>query len=244
MIGSSWTWALVLGTLAASDAAAETVFESFESGFGVWAGHGYIACQPDCPFEFSVTRTQERAHDGQWSLDFTANGFHDDGTVWIQRAVELTPGTWDVRLEFQFFSFQSDFNNWQVVGYIGLDPPEVEQDFTVLGFAGIGGWSPYYHAKTLVVDAPCTAYVALGYNITWETIRTHWFDSVEIRGIPPQPTPGDLNGDGVVGIEDFLLLLGCWGPCPDPCLPACTGDINGDCTVGIEDLLTLLANWG
>ena len=32
---------------------------------------------------------------------------------------------------------------------------------------------------------------------------------------PPQPLPceGDLDGDGVVGINDFLDLLAAWGPC-------------------------------
>jgi len=26
--------------------------------------------------------------------------------------------------------------------------------------------------------------------------------------------PGDIDGDGTVGIVDFLQLLGTWGPCP------------------------------
>jgi len=55
--------------------------------------------------------------------------------------------------------------------------------------------------------------------------------------------PADLDGDGTVGITDFLLLLEAWGPCPgapDPC-PA---DLDGDGTVGITDFLDLLANWG
>ena len=26
--------------------------------------------------------------------------------------------------------------------------------------------------------------------------------------------PADLDGDGVVGINDFLALLAAWGPCP------------------------------
>ena len=55
--------------------------------------------------------------------------------------------------------------------------------------------------------------------------------------------PGDLDGDGAVGIADFLLLLGAWGPCPaqpDPC-PA---DLDPDSIVGITDLLILLGNWG
>jgi len=54
--------------------------------------------------------------------------------------------------------------------------------------------------------------------------------------------PGDLDGDGTVGINDFLDLLGAWGPCPS-CPPFCTGDVDFDCNVGIDDFLALLANW-
>jgi hypothetical protein len=55
--------------------------------------------------------------------------------------------------------------------------------------------------------------------------------------------PGDLDGDGAVGILDFQALLAAWGPCPGPCPPSCTGDLDGDCTVGIVDFITVLANW-
>ena len=55
---------------------------------------------------------------------------------------------------------------------------------------------------------------------------------------------GDLDGDGIVGILDFLTLLAEWGPCADPCPPSCLGDIDENCDVGITDLLLLLANWG
>ena len=51
--------------------------------------------------------------------------------------------------------------------------------------------------------------------------------------------PADVDGDGVVGIGDFLLLLAQWGPCP----PNCIADLDGDGTVGILDFLLLLANW-
>ncbi len=57
-------------------------------------------------------------------------------------------------------------------------------------------------------------------------------------------SPADLNVDGEVGIVDFLLLLGAWGPCPPPCPPACGADINGDCAVDVVDFLGLLAAWG
>ena len=46
-----------------------------------------------------------------------------------------------------------------------------------------------------------------------------------------------------MGITDFLMLLGAWGPCADPCPPSCEADLDGDCAVGITDLLLLLADW-
>ncbi|MHC4082233.1 MAG: outer membrane protein assembly factor BamB family protein [Planctomycetota bacterium] len=52
---------------------------------------------------------------------------------------------------------------------------------------------------------------------------------------------GDLDGDGLVGILDFLLLLGAWGPCGD--CGDCPADLDGDCAVSVTDFLILLANW-
>ncbi len=48
--------------------------------------------------------------------------------------------------------------------------------------------------------------------------------------------PWDLDGDGDVGINDFLIVLGNWG------LPG--GDVDGDGTTGITDFLALLGHWG
>ncbi|MHC4785247.1 MAG: FG-GAP repeat protein [Planctomycetota bacterium] len=49
----------------------------------------------------------------------------------------------------------------------------------------------------------------------------------------------DLDGNGAVGITDFLLMLAAWGP--NPGHPA---DLDGDDDVGITDFLRLLAAWG
>lgn len=54
--------------------------------------------------------------------------------------------------------------------------------------------------------------------------------------------PGDLDGDGLVGASDLLILLASWGPCDD--CDDCVADLDGNCTVGAGDLLILLANWG
>ena len=47
---------------------------------------------------------------------------------------------------------------------------------------------------------------------------------------------GDLSGDGVIGIADFLLLLVAWGT------PG--GDLDGDGNTDILDFLILLSLWG
>lgn len=52
--------------------------------------------------------------------------------------------------------------------------------------------------------------------------------------------PADVDGDGIVGINDFLQVLAAWGPCGSPCVE----DIDEDGTVGIVDFLQVLASWG
>jgi hypothetical protein len=48
--------------------------------------------------------------------------------------------------------------------------------------------------------------------------------------------PADLNGDGVVDVDDLLIVLGAWGT------PG--GDVNGDTTTDVDDLLIVLGAWG
>ena len=48
--------------------------------------------------------------------------------------------------------------------------------------------------------------------------------------------PWDLDGDGQIGIGDFLIVIGGWGT------PA--GDVDGDGDTGISDFLALLGHWG
>jgi hypothetical protein len=47
-----------------------------------------------------------------------------------------------------------------------------------------------------------------------------------------------------VSINDYVILVGVWGPCPEPCPPICLGDLDGDCSVGITDYIIMVGNWG
>ncbi len=60
-----------------------------------------------------------------------------------------------------------------------------------------------------------------------------------LSGLVFIPCAGDVDGDGVVGIMDFLDLLAAWGPNPGH-----AADLDGDGVVGILDFLGLLAAWG
>ena len=49
--------------------------------------------------------------------------------------------------------------------------------------------------------------------------------------------PSDVNNDGTVGIQDFLQLLGDWGPCPAPVLIDVATTPNtqfGACTITVR----------
>lgn len=58
----------------------------------------------------------------------------------------------------------------------------------------------------------------------------------------PPSNPADLNGDGVVDLNDLYIVLNNWGTC-DSC-DDCPGDANSDCEVNVDDLLIVLNNWG
>ncbi len=63
------------------------------------------------------------------------------------------------------------------------------------------------------------------------------------------PCPGqvtcalpDLDQDGIVGINDYLLVLALWGP--SDCSKYWAGDINWDGQVDTIDMLIILEVWG
>ena len=58
-----------------------------------------------------------------------------------------------------------------------------------------------------------------------------------IRVVPP----GDMDGDGLVGVADLLRLLAQWGSCGPTA--ECSADYNGDAMVGVVDMLIMLGNW-
>jgi len=55
----------------------------------------------------------------------------------------------------------------------------------------------------------------------------------------PEPVscPADVSPDGVVNIQDLLMVIASWGGGPE-------GDVDGDGTVDVADLLMIISSWG
>jgi hypothetical protein len=52
------------------------------------------------------------------------------------------------------------------------------------------------------------------------------------------PCPADVDGDGMVAVNDLLTVVGLWGTSGG------AGDVDGDGTVGVNDLLEIVGSWG
>jgi hypothetical protein len=130
---------------------------------------------------------------------------------------------------------------------------ESESEFDQINASGdvvVAGWL-YIYAIEQYIPPEGQEFVIITGNTVSGEFDTVWASGqydiiynpqdVTIRVVTP-PRPTDINGDGVVNIQDFLELLSHWGPCPAPC-PPCYADINNDCTVDVVDFLALLANW-
>ena len=62
-----------------------------------------------------------------------------------------------------------------------------------------------------------------------------------LAGDGGEPCEGDINGDGIVNVQDLLEVVFNFGECPED--EPCPADLNGDGVVGPADLALLLGNW-
>ncbi|MDP7008360.1 MAG: M14 family zinc carboxypeptidase [Phycisphaerales bacterium] len=80
---------------------------------------------------------------------------------------------------------------------------------------------------------------------TMGTTDTSWrysgwnIDDVRLVTSVESGIVGDVNCDGVVNVEDILLVVASWGPCNE----VCAEDIVPDFNIGVEDILLVIANW-
>lgn len=77
--------------------------------------------------------------------------------------------------------------------------------------------------------------VCIAFGAVWQGMDTTCSEGA----CNDEPCDGDVNGDGSVGVDDLLLVIGDWA-----CDGVCDGDVTGDAMVNVEDLLVVIAAWG
>jgi hypothetical protein len=58
---------------------------------------------------------------------------------------------------------------------------------------------------------------------------------------PAAPSTGDLDHSGAVDVDDLILVITGWGPCPAPI--GCDADANRDGVVDVDDLILVILDW-
>lgn len=93
---------------------------------------------------------------------------------------------------------------------------------------------------------PSTAHVRIRFvisdnpnnSITEAAIDDFMIKYESLSDQPPPPVPGDINGDGVVNVQDVLALLSNFGQCN-----GCSSDLNSDGVVDVYDLMQFLSTY-
>ena len=120
-----------------------------------------------------------------------------------------------------------------------------QEDCESMGDTWYGGQS-CAEADCLVYGSCCVDAAGGGtecLDLVQETcvaIGGDWAGWMHCDELPCATCPEDVNGDGVVGVDDLLQLLAVYG---NSC-SGCPEDIDGDGVVGVDDLLQLLAVYG
>ncbi|MDD3791557.1 MAG: hypothetical protein PHY74_00320 [Candidatus Bathyarchaeota archaeon] len=158
----------------------------FEDGLSDWTTDSDVPEDPNRPgqlINWTIDSANNISYSGNKSLLFYIDGLQDDGTIWIKNKFSTDPNTIrNVTVSFQFWSETESFNELAVVvGYIGNETAEVEEDFQVIGAANQAeGWKTYSLSSEVHTGSSGDVHVALGISVRWETQMTYFIDNVDI----------------------------------------------------------------
>ncbi|MHC4948654.1 MAG: hypothetical protein ACYTG1_10385 [Planctomycetota bacterium] len=105
-----------------------------------------------------------------------------------------------------------------------LAVPDGEGLFITTGAGGFSLGDQVFVTGVIVPDS----------QACWPVVGT----GLDVFSIDPC-RPGDASRNGLVDVEDILMVLATWGPCA-----GCRTDLNHNGWVDVGDLLLVLANWG
>jgi hypothetical protein len=177
--------AILVWVLYPRDIRVESSRDDFEKGLGGWSIASDVPEDPNNPgklVEWRIERSSNQSVSGSHSILFAIDGSQDDGTIWIQRELDVEPNVRKtVAIAFQFWSPSESFNTLAaVVGYAGNAEPKVEEDLQVIGEADKAtGWKMYSYSAEVPADGD-RLFVALGISVRWETTLEYFVDDVTV----------------------------------------------------------------
>ena len=164
------------------------VTDGFEAGLTVWgAGHA-VPGDAGNASGWLVSRSYERAVEGNASARFEVDGSHGTATLWLQRPVPAAPDeARDVRLSLQA---SSDAAGADIVLYAGFDPPGNATAFIAdapdhaagrHALAAGSNWQPEAFTWAMPTHGNATVWVALGLTTTEAARVVVFMDDVRIE---------------------------------------------------------------
>jgi len=102
---------------------------------------------------------------------------------------------------------------------------------------GIQPGAGRYIIGRVIAESDAEFTLAVGISSVFQPVLQNFTISVP----PPEPCPGDANGDGAINGSDLSVLLGQFGLST---APGSGADFNGDGVVDAADLSVLLARFG
>ena len=200
-----------------------------------------VAVKDDDEFVvFFRTLDNNQNNDGISAQRFSENG----GLLWGNSGVEIKP-TSSVP---QYGNFAAGVTTEGAVLAFTESPTWGEDIIHAFSINSEGNptWTPEFSpvatwqsAKSRIASASTLDGVVLAWqeHQTDSNIYGQRVNSDGTLGIPTV-CQGDLDGDGIVGVSDLLLIIDAWGAC------SCEEDLNGDGIVGVSDLLIIIDAWG
>ncbi|WP_255681957.1 hypothetical protein [Natrinema sp. SYSU A 869] len=153
-------------------------FEEYLTGWSVGTDLPTAPGESIDSVEHSVAITSERAADSEHSMALFIDGVADDGTIWVEQPVNITPVD---TVTVDVYSQQESFNRMsQVAFFAGKKPRDglSERDFNrEKDIEDHAGWKTYSYS---VSDLEGVVTLAIGMNVVWETGVRRFFDDIRL----------------------------------------------------------------
>ncbi len=203
----------------------------------------------------TAERVTDEFYEGGASQRIDIDG---DSSGWMLRHVSGggSPGNNTAITADGWIGFWLMTNDPGLTVQIGLDDPDSADRGRVMPVIADGQWHLYQWDMDDPTDWEPWAFadgLITGPTLTMDSIFFHgqgdatfWLDYVAYNNggslTPPPLLPGDLDGDGFVGLSDLDIILSHWNQTVTPG-DLSMGDPSGDGFVGLDDLDYVLNPW-